>query len=364
MRIAAIEPVLIEVPFRRAVESVHGVRSSQQSALARVVADGAEGWGNVDPTAGYSEMSAGEVLAAVRQLAPAVIGLDPFNARRLLAAMDAVVPGRFEAKALIEMACWDLMGRALGLPVHLLLGGRVRDEVALNAWIGTVTPGQAAREALDWLARGFTTAKIKVAGPGPEGRRRVAAVREAVGDRMALRVDFNESLRREEAVACIDALEPYGLALCEQPVARDDVAGLAEIRRAVRTPLMADESVRDEASLMEIVRLGAADIVKVKVMKQGGLWRTLRMIDIAAAAGMRVVVGHGFGLGPSTLAELVVAACSEAVLPGCEAVGPLKMAGDIVTEPLALDGGRIVLGDAPGLGFTIDADAVKRFRIA
>ncbi len=365
MRIAELEPMLVEVPFKHPVAAVHGTRAGQLSVLLRLASDeGIEGWGNVDPTPGYSAMSCEEVCATVQELAAAVIGVDPFNVHRLLAAMDALVERRFEAKALIEMACWDLKGRALGLPVHLLLGGRVRDEVTLNAWIGTVAPEQAAREALDWLARGFTTAKIKVAGPGPAGRRRVAAVREAVGDRMALRVDFNESLQREEAIGCIDALEPYHLTLCEQPIARGDIAGLAEIRRRVRTPLMADESVEDEASLMSIIRQDAADIVKVKVMKQGGLLRTLRMIEIAAAAGIRSVVGHGFGLTPSTLAELQLAACSEAVLPGCEAVGPLKMAGDVVVEPLVLDHGVVRLSDAPGFGFAIDAAALKRLRIA
>ena len=365
MRIAALEPILVEVPFKRPVAGVHGTRSGQRSVLLRVVADeGIEGWGNVDPTPGYSAMSAEEICATVRRLAAAVVGLDPFNVHRLIAAMDAAVAHRFEAKALLEMACWDLKGRALGLPVHLLLGGRVRDEVTLNAWIGTVAPEQAAREALDWLARGFTTAKIKVAGAGPEGHRRVAAVRQAVGERMALRVDFNESLRREEAIACIERLQPYGLTLCEQPIPRDDIAGLAAIRRAVRTPLMADESVQDETSLLEIIRLEAADIVKVKVMKQGGLLPTLRMIELAAAAGIRSVVGHGFGLSPSTLAEAHVAACSEAVLPGCEAVGPLKMARDVVTEPLVLEHGVLRLSEAPGLGFAIDHDAVKRLRVA
>jgi L-Ala-D/L-Glu epimerase / N-acetyl-D-glutamate racemase len=363
-RIAEIEPILIEVPFKRLVAGVHGTRAGQRSVLLRVASDdGVEGWGNVDPTPGYSAMSCEEVWATVQQLAPVLACLDPFNIHRVLAAMDAVVEQRFEAKALVEMALWDLEGRALGVPVHLLLGGRLRDEVTLNAWIGTVPPEQAAREALDWLARGFTTAKIKVSGAGPEGHHRVAAVRSAVGERMALRVDFNESLRREEAIACIDALEPYCLTLCEQPIPRDDIAGLAAIRRAVRTPLMADESVQDEASLMEIIRLGAADIVKVKAMKQGGLLRTLRMIEMAAAAGIRSVVGHGFGLSPSTLAEAQIAACSDAVLPGCEAVGPLKMASDVVAEPLALDQGVIRLSDAPGLGFAIDRDAVKRLRV-
>ena len=102
---------------------------------------------------------------------------------------------------------------------------------------------------------------------------------------------------------------------------------------------MADESVTGPASLVEIIRREAADLVKVKVMKQGGLLRTLAMVELAAAAGLRVVVGHGFGLTLSTLAEAAVAAVSDAVIDGCEAVGPLKMAGDVVVEPVRLDSG-------------------------
>jgi len=88
------------------------------------------------------------------------------------------------------------------------------------------------------------------------------------------------------------------------------------------------------------------------------------MIEIARAAGVRAVVGHGFGLTPSTLAELELAACSESVLPGCEAVGPLKMAGDVVTEPVRLDAGVLRLSSMPGLGVTVDPDALKRYRVA
>ena len=101
---------------------------------------------------------------------------------------------------------------------------------------------------------------------------------------------------------------------------------------------------------MEIIRREAADLVKVKVMKQGGLLRTLAMVQCAAAAGLRVVLGHGFGLTLSTYAEAAVAAVSTAVIDGCEAVGPLKMAGDVVDEPARLEGGVIRLPDAPGLG--------------
>jgi muconate cycloisomerase len=363
--IVEVEPILVDVPMKAAVHGVHGTQSVQRSVLVRVGAtDGREGWGNVDPTPGYSLVSAADVCRTVRQLAPALIGLDPFNVNAALALMDGQVAESFEAKAAIEMALLDLKGRALGISVDSLLGGRVRSEVTLNAWIGTVPPDRAAAEAQEWLARGFSTAKIKVSGATDDGIARVAAVRAAVGDRMALRVDFNETLPARVAVEYIRRLEPYALTLVEQPLPRDDVRGLADLRRAVGVPLMADESVTGPASLLEIIRLGAADIVKVKVMKQGGLTRTKQMVDLAAAAGIRCVIGHGFGLTLSTLAEVRLAAVCETIMPGCEAVGPLKMAADVVADPLRLDAGVVRLDDIPGLGASVDLDALKRYRVA
>jgi len=363
-RIAGLEAFVVDVPLREPVRGVHGVTAVQRSVLVRARLDGgAEGWGNVDPTPGYSAMSAEDVQRAVQALAPHLAGLDAFNIRRALDAMDAVVAGRFEAKAAVEMALLDAKGRAVGLPVHSLLGGRVRDEVSFNAWIGTVPPDQAAGEATEWLRRGFTTAKIKVSGASGVGIDRVAAVRAAVGAAMALRVDFNESLDATEAPAFIARLEPFDLVLVEQPVPRADIGALAAIRRAIGIPLMADESVTDAASLVEIIRREAADIVKVKAMKQGGLTRTLAMVECAAAAGLGVVIGHGFGLTLSTLAEATLAALHPAVMAGCEAVGPLKMAGDVVADPVALDAGVLRLPDAPGLGAAVDADLLKRFQV-
>ena len=319
MRITEVDPVVVSVPLKIPVRGVHGTIATQRSVLVRVAtAGGAEGWGNVDPVGGYSTVSADEVASVIGRPAPALLGADALNAQRALAAMDAV--------------------------------GEGAPEVHFNAWIGTVPPEQAAGEATEWAARGFRSAKIKLDGATEEGLARVAAVRAAVGDRLALRVDFNESLTLAEAVPFILRLEPYALTLVEQPIPRDQIAGLVEIRRGIDIPLMADESVTDPASLIDIIRRGAADLVKA-------------MIECAAAAGLRVVVGHGFGLTPSTLAEAALAAVSEAVIDGCEAVGPLKMAGDVVAEPVSLEAGTLRLSQAPGLGAAIDPDALKRYRV-
>lgn len=344
---------------------MHGVTQLQRSVLARVgTDDGIEGWGNVDPSPGYTLMSAEEIHATVGVLAQSLVGGDATNLNAALAAMDRACTGCYEAKAAVEMALCDVKARALGIPVHSLLGGCVKSEVTLNAWIGTVPPSQAAAEALGWLECGFRSAKIKLDGADPDGVRRVAAVREAIGSRMALRVDFNESLPMADAVRFIRELEPYELTLVEQPVPRDRIDDLAAIRRGIRIPLMADESVVGPSSLIDIIRREAADIVKVKVMKQGGLLRTIEMVHIAAAAGLRVVIGHGFGLTLSTIAEATVSAVCTPILDGCEAVGPLKMAADVVAEPAILGRGAIRLGDRPGFGVDIDPHALARLRRA
>ena len=118
----------------------------------------------------------------------------------------------------------------------------------------------------------------------------------------------------------------------------------------------------DHASLIRIIKLEAADIVKVKVMKQGGFLNTRRMIATAEAAGIRCVVGHGFGLGINTMAEIMLAATSKNVIDGLECVGPLKTADDIVTRKLDLSGGSLMLPGGPGLGVTLDEAKLRKYR--
>ncbi len=141
-----------------------------------------------------------------------------------------------------------------------------------------------------------------------------------------LRIDANAGYDADTSIRLARMVAPYGLQLFEQPVPADDIAGMARVRReaAVGIPIMADESVLDHASLIRIIQANAADIVKVKVMKQGGFINTRRMIATAEAAGIRCVVGHGFGLGINTMAEIMLAATSSNVIDGLECVGPLK----------------------------------------
>jgi muconate cycloisomerase len=340
-------------------------KSTQKSVLVRLTAeDGSVGLGNIDPSPGYSAETIEESLAAIRELlAPLVQGHDAGNPHRLAQAMDHALPGYLDAKAAIEMACIDLLARRLGIPVHQYLGGAVTETVRFNAWIGIVPPEEAAAEARKWFERGFRSAKIKVGGGIHADRDRVKAVREAVGPAMALRADANAGYSVSDAIELGRLLEPFNLQLLEQPVADHDLEGMARVRQAIGIPIMADESITDHASLIAVIRGGCADIVKLKVMKQGGLLKCRRMLETAAAAGMKVAIGHGFGLGINTVAEIMLACTSASVLEGLECVGPLKTTDDIVAEKLDINSGQLAVPRGPGLGVILDDEKVERYRL-
>ncbi|MFQ5894643.1 MAG: mandelate racemase/muconate lactonizing enzyme family protein, partial [Nitrospinota bacterium] len=365
MKVASIEVVPVDMPLKGYFKSGTRKRNVQPGLIARVESDdGAEGVGDVEPTEGYSPAGRDACALAIRRkLAPALRGLEAGNILAALARMDEVLEGHWEAKAAVEMALFDLRGTVLGVPVWGLLGGRRREEVGLNAWVGIQPAERAAAEALDFLERGFRSCKVKVGGEFEADRDRVMAVREAVGDRMAIRADANETYDVGGAIQLARALASCDLTLFEQPVPRADLEGLAQVRRASPVPIMADEAVSDHGSLIRVLRAEAADIVKVKVMKQGGLLRTSQMVATAEAAGVPCVVGHGFGLTLHTLAEVHLAATSANVLDALECVGPLKMAGDVVGEPLDLSGGSVRVPDAPGLGAELDGEKLEAYRV-
>ncbi|MBI2295736.1 MAG: hypothetical protein HYU76_06825 [Betaproteobacteria bacterium] len=385
MKIEKVEVFGVAVPLIREYRNAYLSKTVQKSAVVRITATGGiVGLGNIDPTPGYSKEQTADHPEAPRstrttsprtrphlevlrsKFAPMLIGMDPTNVHGVLAKIEPAVKGFLDSKAAIEMACVDLAARLGGMPVHAYLGGAVKERLLFNAWIGILPPGDAAKETLEWKRRGFRSAKIKVGGGIEADRDRVKAVREAVGPDFALRIDANAGYDADTSIKLAKMVAPLKLQLFEQPVPADDIAGMARVRReanAVGVPVMADESVLDHASLIRIIRMEAADIVKVKVMKQGGFLNTRRMIATAEAAGIRCVVGHGFGLGVNTMAEIMLAATSSNVIDGLECVGPLKTADDIVTRKLDLSSGSLPLPGGPGLGVTLDDAKLEKYRL-
>lgn len=368
MKIERVEVFGVAVPLIGEYKNAYLSKSVQKSVVVRITATGGvTGLGNIDPTPGYSKEKTEDHLETLRsKLAPLLVGMDPVNVHAVLGRIEPAVRGFLDSKAAIEMACVDIAARAADMPVHAYLGGAVKERLLFNAWIGILTPEQAAKETLEWQRKGYRSCKIKVGGGIEADRDRVKAVREAVGPDFNIRIDANAGYDADTSIKLAKMVAPFKLQLFEQPVPDHDIAGMARVRReanAVGVPIMADESVLDHASLIRIIRADAADIVKVKIMKQGGFLNTRRMIATAEAAGIRCVVGHGFGLGVNTMAEIMLAATSSNVIDGLECVGPLKTADDVVTRKLDLAAGSIALPGGPGLGVTLDDAKIAKYSL-
>ncbi len=365
MKIVNIELFPVNVPLKTVVECGHGATTMQQSVVIRITTEKGEyGIGAVDPRPGYDEESMDEIVAIVHhQLIPLISGEDPRQIRRIVDIMDAAVPRHLGSKAVVEMALFDLLGRTLGVPVHALFGGRVKDEIILNGWLGIVDPDQAKRETQEMLVRGFRSLKVKINADIAGGRKRVEAVKSVVGNRMQIRVDANETLSLAQAKEAVTSLEPFGIEYLEQPMPRENLEDFTALAKFSTIKLMADESIHDMETLLQILKSGAAQFVKVKVQKMGGFLKTYQAVQVAEAFGVPVILGHGFGLTLNTLAELHLAACTRAIADGCESVGPIKMVDDVVKEPMVMNRGVVPVPTKPGLGADLDEEKIKKYII-
>src|SRR5690606_21472761 len=166
-----------------------------------------------------------------------VVGLDALNLNRLTERLEALAPTQPGAAAGVEMACVELAARLLGVPLHTYLGGAKLDEVQFNGWIGMLPPEEAAAEAQRWLKAGFRSTKIKVGSGVAADRDRIAAVRSAVGNAMQLRIDANCQYDAETSLALCAQVREFDLQLFEQPAPKDDIAGLARVRREGGIPV-------------------------------------------------------------------------------------------------------------------------------
>jgi L-alanine-DL-glutamate epimerase-like enolase superfamily enzyme len=366
LKIDRVEVFGVAMPLTSTFTSGGVSKSATKCVVVRLTAsDGTIGISSIDPsTVAKSPNTGPELAAAIRErIAPAIVGEDPTNINRMIQLLDTLTPTQPGAGAAIEMACIELTCRRLGVPLYTYLGGAVQDRVQFNGWIGELAPDEAATEAQRWLKAGFRSAKIKVGSGVEADRDRIAAVRESVGSAFKLRIDANMQYDAETSLKLCRMIRQFDLQLFEQPTTKDDLAGMAKVRREGGIPVMADESVSDHESLIRVIKADCADYAKFGIKQAGGILKATRMLATAEAAGMPVVIGHGFGLDPSTLAEIMLAATSNNVMPGLECVGPLKVKDTVATTRLDISSGSLELPDGPGLGIALDENKLEQYRL-
>ena len=410
------------IPFRLPFYTAHGVLTQREGVLLQATTDeGRSGWGEIAPLPGFggSLEKSWRLLPAMAEL---LLGWDgalvpltngdeetnrwPGNAppqpllsklerglsaaragsRRLTVPLLAPAGERGETlrpcsaahrqgiwsdmpaalRSGVETAVGDLRAQAASCTLAALLTPQPAMTVPVNATVGAADTAGAVKQAALAVAAGFATIKLKVglgASIGAEVER-VAAVREAIGPNLQLRLDANEAWTSEMAIEIIRAYAPYRVEWVEQPVAAVDVAGLARARRAVETPIAADESVTGEEAVQALLAAEAADVLILKPMLAGGPAATQRLAALAAAAGVSAIVTSTLETGIGLAAAVHAAAALPPPLRACGLATAALLESDLLEQPLPIVDGQMRRPETAGLGVQVNWQRLRNYTTA
>jgi len=316
---------------------------------------GISGWGEVCPIPHYLPAYARGVAPALQEVAPVVLGADPVGPEALMARVDHHLQGHVYAKSALDIAVWDLTGRAAGLPLCALLGGQRQADLPLYHSITCIAPEDMARIALDAKAQGITQFQVKLgADADPEADiARLSLVREAVGAGPLVYGDWNcgatqlDATRVGRAVAHLDIM-------LEQPC--QTLAECAAVKSATGLAMKLDEGAHDTATLLEGARRGIMDAVALKLSKFGGVSATRRARDLCLHLGARMCIEDSWGSDITTAAALHLGAATDPgrLLNVCDLSGYVRPRLDPGAP--TREHGRIAVPPGPGLGVAPDRD--------
>ncbi len=363
MKIARIEPIAVSLPMAKPVVMAGEEVRRADNVFVRIETDGGfVGWGEAASAPTMTGETVPGMLAAVRHLAPALIGRAADDIAGALAIMHARMYGNNGAKAAIEIALHDLVGRATQRPVHALLGAKVRARFPILTVLGTGERDGDLGEAEVKKAQGFSAFKIKVGIDTAEtDAARTRDICKLLGKGQLISADANQGFSAEDAVAYVRAVDGAGLDFFEQPVAADDLAGMADVAAASTIAVGADEGIHSTGDIARHHKRGAAAGASLKAIKLGGLRALVEAGRLCAKLGMRVNVSCKTGESSLACAAAMHAA---AVLPGLDWALTLTNAGlaeDVTETPIRIAQGHADLLDRPGLGIDIDETGLRRF---
>ena len=383
-KIQSVETLLVHLPTRREHMWTGLTEPIGRYLLVRITSDeGVIGWGEAPALKDwggefgryFGESASLSETVIQNYLAPAIIDLEVGNIVEAHARMDSVIKGYPYSKAALEIALYDVAARTLNCPVHILLGGRVRDKIPVTHSIGLLDIDVAEREAAMVAKEGIKTIKIKVGVDPQRDVEIVQRIRNAVGPGVSLCVDANEGYKTPgEAIKTIRKMEYCDLIYVEQPVS--GIERNAQVARSIDTPLMLDESAWNSHDVIQIIEARAAEIVSIYTTKPGGLLRAMEVAAVCRAAGIICNVNGSVETGVGNLANLQLAAAAPSVVLSCVVpvstpaeqqngqIAGIYYADDLITEAMSFVDGAIELPNGPGMGIDIDLAKIEKFKVA
>ena len=341
--------VPLKTPFKTALRTVEAI----EDIIVCVHTDtGHIGYGEAPATAVITGDTHGSMIEAIRKfIAPRLIGQEIANLNHITQLIQTALEKNTSAKAAVEIAVYDLFGQLYGVPLYKMLGGG-DPVITTDITISVDYIEKMVADSLSAVDRGFESLKIKVGKDIGVDIERVKAIYAAVEGRALLRLDANQGWTAKQAVHAINMLEDagVGLELVEQPVKAQDLDGMKYVTERVHTPIMADESVFGPKEVIDLIRMRAADIINIKLMKTGGLSNAIRIADIAALYEVECMIGCMLESSISVAAAVHLAVAKSNAITKVDLDGPSLSAFNPVDGGVNFNESEISVTDAPGLG--------------
>jgi len=291
MGIQQIEVYPVTLAYKEPFRIAPAASTESYNVVVKIITDyGVVGWGESSPSERVTGETAETVIKILDKIAPKLIDLCPLRIEQDVEVMDSIVEGNPAAKAAIDIALHDILGKTGRKPLFMLMGG-YRTEVLTDVTLSIKSPKEMAEDAVKAVNKGFKALKVKVGVDPIEDVERIRLIRKATGGDIKIRIDANQGWTPKQAIEVLNKIEKFNIQFTEQPVPSEDMKGLVEVRKKSPIPIMADESVHSLEDALRLIQAKAVDLINIKLMKSGGILKGRKIAAIAEAAGIPCMIG-------------------------------------------------------------------------
>ncbi|MCX5916675.1 MAG: enolase [Deltaproteobacteria bacterium] len=363
MKISKVEAIPFKIPYKVPLKwGLSGYLDAAEHVLVRVQTDsGVVGVAEATPRPSIYGESLPSIVHAIRTwFAPMITGMDPTHTEKIWAKFDGI-HWNPTAKGAIDLALYDAVARARGIPLWEMLGGN-SDRLPVGWMLGMRSVPEMVQEALENQARGFKAFKVKVGVDPEKDVQVIKALRGNLGPEVLLYADANMAYSISTAIQTIKRMEEYGLAFVEEPIPAWNSNGRIKVAQAISIPIMGDESCFTPQDVAREISLGAIGLISIKTPRTG-YTLSMKIVHLAEMAGIPCLMGSQAETGVGTLASAHFGAARRNVSYPSEISFFLSVQDDLLAEPILLKDGVIELPRRPGNGVVLDEEKIKKYRM-
>jgi muconate cycloisomerase len=367
MQITGLELFHISIPFVKpyALSKIYGTPAHAQAVIFKVHTDeGITGLGEADPSNPFTHETPASAMVVTKDVIwPHLSGQDPTRIPLIESILDKAVYGNLTARGAVNMALYDIVGKANRIPVYTLLGGRYRSTLPILGAIGSGTPKEDMAAIEEWIQRSCNTVMIKMGAlPIADEIERMRSAKKRYGKQIAFIADINQGWNVTETFEFLEGIGEHRPAMLEQPVARDDLTGLQQIHDTRTCLLSVDESLDSIHNAARVIQKGAADVFSIKVSKNGGLDKSRKIALLAEAFGLKCLMNSMLEFGITQAASLHLGCTLTNLLDMGQAYhSVLRMSDDITDFNQNISNGRVTVPSGSGLGVALDEGKLKKY---